>query len=163
MLDVDNLSQKQVAIEGEIGTTTFTFEKMMALKAWKLALSIRQQAGEVLAEDLETIFKPVQGAQRGGAIMASLTGLVLKLPTEFVLAVQDTLWDHTYFSNRNSGNKPLPIKNADDAAFEGHDPSVIGEVLVRALAVNFTSSFRRIEALLPQTDLPTTSPSTPDE
>ena len=93
--DIEKLTQKQVTIEGELGETTFTFEKMMALKAWKLALSIREEAGKVLEQDLEAIFQMDRNR-----MVASLFKIVLKMPTPYVILVQETLWEHTFFTNK---------------------------------------------------------------
>ena len=148
---LSDLTAPSVQIEGSEFTTTYSFEKMTALSGWKTLLTIRAEVGNVLKEEIAVAF-----SDRGRAAIASIISVILTLPTSFIVLLQDTMWQHTFFSNKHTGNQRQKIHKADDMAFDGQDPIVIGEVLARSLAVNFTSSFQRMK----NWDLPPNDPST---
>ena len=48
---------------------------------------------------------------------------------------------------------PQQLAGTEDTAFDGLEPVAVYEVLLRALAVNFTASFRALVSKLPDVDL----------
>lgn len=168
--NIESLTAPSVVLKGAgEKQTTFHFEKMTALKAWPVVLEIRAQIGEVLDEDTYQAIvgdtrRPEQSTRaRYEQVVGAILKTIMTLPTTFIVQLQNQMFQHVFYANASTNNTKQLLYQVEDAAFDGLDAFCVGEVLVRSLAVNFTSSFQRITDLVSDPTPPSTSPSPPDE
>lgn len=164
---VESLTAPSVELSGDGNhKTTFHFEKMSALKAWPIALHIRAEVGNCVDE---VAFQAIAGEarttiqERYRRVMGALLKTIMTLPTAFIQQLQSEMFQYVYYANASTNNTKQVLYQVEDAAFEGLDAFCVGEVLMRSIAVNFTSSFRRITDLISEAPPPSTNPSPPDE
>ncbi len=128
MIDFKKMTEREV----KLGETTFIIGKLNAMEGFKLLESIREQLGLTLSE-LNTA--KMQEQNFLGEILKS----VVRLPQQYVQKeLIPILFNNIQFSKSNQVGG-LRLHGAEEMAFI--DPLHVYEVLLRALCVNFYSSF----------------------
>ena len=130
--NTEDLLKEQVSFTGKTETgeeleTIFRFRKMGAIDGWDVMVRVREEVGRILNTDVATY-------EMGEAILTA----ILKLPTPVVRQLQAEMFAYVDF--QNSRTQHQRVSDAVHMAFEGMKPHVVGEVLVRSLAVNFYDS-----------------------
>lgn len=133
MIDIKNIDIKQYQERKiVIADTTFQINKLNAFESMKLLDTIRVSIASVNIDDntndITAIFKTIFG-----------------FPTEKLLEVQEKLFNKIQYTCKgDTGLLFLNSEHAINHAFKDGEPIDIYELLLRALAVNFTNSFKKI-------------------
>ena len=153
MVSLDGLRDDLTKTEFEISGTRFFIAKLPAMAAFDLLELIRHELGRSQA------LKVPEGTSDGD--VHSLLKLVLSLDPAFVRLVRRELFSKVSFANARIAT-PQPLAGAEDTAFDTLEAVTIYEVLLRALAVNFTESLRAVVSRFGDATL-ASSPSEPSE
>lgn len=121
----DQLDQREVVIDG----TTYRIEKLLPMEAYRVLEVMRRVAGPILA-----------GLPKGSSVGVILGRIMGQVPPETVETVRVALFKNVRFSNDRTKQTFRPLHPDEAMAFS--DPVHVYEILVRAMAVNFTASFR---------------------
>lgn len=135
---MSELEQREFEIEG----THFIMEKMPAMQAFDLFENIRHELDSVVdTADLKQALSGIDANEADGNFFASVIKLVLRLRPEFLATVRHQLFEYVRYQTPDSPGSRV-LQNEEFKAFT--EPLDIHEILVRALAVNFGGSIRRI-------------------
>ena len=116
----------------------FSIVKMKSMKGWKVLEQIRHTLGR------EGI-KIDPGLDDGNAFLATVIESIIKLDPEFTEWLRTQLFLDISFEIKGTTSFQK-LHGAEDIAFEHLEPYHIYEIMMRGLAVNFTSSFQEIES-----------------
>lgn len=137
----DEFCRAEVVIKGGKGETKFVLSKMPGTVAWDTLEDIR-----------EALSDPI--LKRGSDARGFMEQILLALPKPFTRRLRDKMFNYVTFTNAIA-RTPLTLAGSEETAFDAIDaePVAIYEVFVRALAVNFTGSYRDLVARIsiPQT------------
>ena len=143
--------------EFEIAGTHFRINKLEAMEAWNTLELLRPVLAEIAERSVESIkiaaLQYMTGEDQDQ--IAVKIGLMLgKIPALTMEALRLRLFSAVMFTNANIKTPRVLLQN-EEAAFQNAEGLAVGEVIIRAFAANFTSSWAGIESLLP--DLPSTT------
>ena len=144
--------------EVEIGGTTFYIEKMRGMEAFdffdearyevlrNLKMSEIRELGGFTVPENEEGEPDLQAMLTGGFdMLLGLCKVLLSLSPKYVKQMRVQLFKHIEFAQEGSLNR-LPVEGNEILIFE--DASEVYELMLRALAVNFTGSSSKIDSLL---------------
>ncbi|MEE9451373.1 MAG: hypothetical protein V3V61_01290 [Gammaproteobacteria bacterium] len=137
-MNIDEYKNSKV----EIGKTTFVIDKLNANAGFKV-LEILRVAIIASGESFQTA---------GNDFMNMCKG-VLGLPIDIVESVKTELFNNIRFFKEKNETKGKGIylqRQCYDMAFEGLEPIDMYDLLLRALVVNFFSSFQKLKSKIPQ-------------
>ena len=143
-----DLNERQFEVDG----TFFTVNPLPAMAGFSLLEDVRRNLGdsldvsgmrETLSIDTDTAKDTYTTAAAGDASTqvkasgaAAMARTLMRLDPVFVERVRSTLFEHVTFKNETAVT-PQMLHGAEDMAFQS--PFAVYEVLVRCLAVNFTT------------------------
>ena len=134
MVSLSNIGGNLTDTEFEIGGTRFFISKLSAVAGFDLLEMVRHEIGKS-----GVLGKEISDTTAAADTNAMWLQMVLSLDPSFVAYVRKILFKRVAFSNRLAVD-PQSLSGSEDMAFGGLEPVAIYEVLVRALAVNFTAS-----------------------
>ena len=130
--------KREFTIKGSAGASCFTFEKMPATVGDEVLDSIREQLG--------TGF---QMPNESGGLDKAFIVVLASLPRDYVVNLQQTMFGFVRFTNEMATSPGLLAGN-EVTAFDAieAEPGAIKHILLRSMAVNFTSSLRDLYGAL---------------
>ena len=134
----------------------FTIEEMpavLARRVWREIL--HAMGGSPILRGLAGV--DFAGPNEIGTIFEILSG-ILQLDVDFVLGLQEKLFRHVMFTSAEAVT-PQPVSGAEPMSLDHLDVVEVDELMIRALAVNFTDPLRKLVSKLKTTETPETSPS----
>ena len=126
-----------------IGETTFTFKKMLPLDGFHLFEQVRVTAGNV--GQALAMRAGIAWESAGTVTIGELIGAV---PMDVFESIRRRLFREVTFTRPNIPT-PRVLGDAEEAAFDGLEPTHIYEVFLRAFAVNFSPSYAALLSRLP--------------
>ena len=125
----------------------FYIQKLPALAAFNLMERMRHA---YFTGDLNGSHLPNTPDKVAATLLVILQG-VMSLPPEVIADVRETLFEGVMFSgNGVKSTTPICLADNEHLAFANMEPSVIYELIVRCLVVNFKESFSGVVSDLSQ-------------
>lgn len=166
MLALDGITEEQirdltenteVSLGPESNPTVFVIEKMPARPAHRVWRETVHALGK------SDVFAAVAAGVASGSASDVVLALhvvrgLLTLDVDFLDRIQAQIFEFVRFTNANV-RSPQKVTGAEDTAVEHLDPYDIDELFVRAFAVNFTPSLRKIGSKLNEMDKAQSSPN----
>ena len=143
--------------EFEIAGTRFQINKLEAMEAWSTLEMLRPILAGIAERSVGSLKVAAMQYATGEDTdqVAIKIGLMLaQLPAITMEGVRQKLFQGVKFTNAQI-QTPRVLLGNEEAAFQDAEGLAIGEVIVRAFAANFMSSWAGIESLLP--DPPSTT------
>lgn len=120
-----------------INDVEFSIVKMRSMEGWKVMEQIRFTLGQ---KDIK-----IDPSLDGNAFLATVLEAIIKMEPTFTDWLRQQLFRG--ISYQISGTTSYqPLLGAEDTAFEHLEPYHVYELIMRGLAVNFTSSFLEIQS-----------------
>ena len=138
-IDIGKLTADLTRQEVEIDSTTFYIAKLTPMEAYHLLDEIRSVAGEQVMEALSSMI----GKEDAG--IDAIFAAVLSADHDKVDYVRQRLFAPITFKRTPNVSVAQDLLGAEDMAFEGMDAGRVFEVMLRAFAVNFTSTLLRFQ------------------
>ena len=160
MIGMDGVASFADDTDVEFGETRFHIGKLPAVQARRTGRELLHAIGETgLASSLGGLDVNDQAID-AKALLILVQG-VLTLDVDYLERLQTQVFSAVTFQN-GSAATPQPVGPAQEMAFMTLEPVDVDELLLRALAVNFTPSLQRLASRLGAV-APATPPPNPSE
>ena len=130
---IGDLTQEDFVID----SVEFHIEPLNPFVGYKMLEEIRNEVGRVTGMQSQ----PLNVTMNGAALPGDFIQILLNMPKDYVESLRARLAETVYYRYPGGGIERNKLAGNEEAAFSALKPIAVYEVLVRCLAVNFTSSF----------------------